>query len=364
MRRFVFLIHPRDVKDVGRRFPGNIVGEKLGMWLLPKRITEWTLPKLKGRCGYTICSRFKVYGRVEGILLAVLLTARQIVTLSPRIVRKRILEAVMFAQDKLHAEVIGLGELISSITEKGKWLTRQPGIKVAITHGDSYAVGVAMEAIERMISLGWINSNSVVGIVGAYGLIGSALSKILCKHFSLILLGRNKVRLTRLAKEIRRINPTAEIFLSVRLADLRKADLVITATSAPDAILRSQFLKFGAVIYDIAQPINVGPELLKQRPDIIRVDGDLVEINGIDLRFEMGPPKGTTFACLVETIIQTLDNEKENHVGDISLDYVGRIRDRAKKYGFFHAPFTCFGEPLPGEEIQKVFIPGAEKVIS
>ena len=271
---------------------------------------------------------------------------------------------MIFAQDKLHAEVIGLGELISSITEKGRWLTRQPEIKVAITHGDSYTVGVAMEAIGRMISLRWINNNSVIGIVGAYGLIGSALSKILCKQFSLILLGRNKVRLTRLGKEIRRINPKAEILLSVRPADLRKADLVITATSAPDAILKSQFLKFGTIVYDIAQPINVGPKLLKQRPDIIRIDGGLVEINGIDLKFEMGPPKGTTFACLVETIIQTLENEKENHVGDISLDYVERIRDRAKKYGFFHAPFTCFGRPLPVEEIQKVFVPEVKKAIS
>ena len=70
----------------------------------------------------------------------------------------------------------------------------------------------------------------------------------------------------------------------------------------------------------------------------------------------MGTPQGTTFSCLAETILQALEDDKESHVGEISLGFVKEVRYRAEKYGFSHAEFTCFGKPIPipNEEKPKI----------
>ena len=343
MRKFAFLIHPRNVKDVGR------VKRLVWTKLLPEKMVERILFRLPP----VVCSRFNVFNKTEGFLVAVPLTARQMLELPLQFVRKRILETALFAQDKLGAELIGLGALISSMTKKGVWLSERAEIKVPITHGDSYAVGITLEAIEKIISL---VGNSVVGIIGAYGLIGSALSRLLHKKsLDLVLIGRNEIKLKRLEKELKKINPQNRPVVSKWIVDINKADIVITTTNAPDVILRPEYLKPNAIIYDIAQPRNVSFQLLKERPDIIYIDGGLANINGINLEFEMGTPQGTTFSCLAETILQALENNRENHVGEISLEFVKEISDQAEKYGFSHAEFTCFGQPILIEEKSKVF---------
>jgi len=344
VKRFVFLIHPRDGKDVGR------VKRLLWTKILPEKIVE----KILFRLPPVICSRFNVFNKTEGFLVAVPLTARQMLGLPLEFVRKRILEAALFAQNKLGAELIGLGALISSMTRKGIWLSKRAEIEVPVTHGDSYAVGVTIEAIEKITSL---VGNSVIGIVGAYGLIGSALARLLHKKsLELVLVGRNEVKLKRLEKELKKINSQNRPVISKWIVDINKADIVITTTNASDAILKPEYLKPNAIIYDIAQPRNVSFQLLKERPDVIYIDGGLANINGINLGFKMGTPQGATFSCLAETILQALEDDKESHVGEISLGFVKEVRYRAEKYGFSHAEFTCFGKPIPipNEEKPKI----------
>ena len=345
MKRFAFLIHPRDIRDVGR------VKKLVWTKILPEKIVEKILLRLPPA---VVCSRFDVFNKREGYLVAVPLTAKQMLELPLQFVRKRILEAALFAQNKLGAELIGLGALISSVTKKGIWLSERAEIKVPITHGDSYAVGITQQGIKKIVELLRIDDPKIA-IVGAYGLISSAIAKLLCKDFSLILVGRNELKLKKLEKEVRKINPQAHLLLSRWIPDVNKAEIVITATNASDSILRPEYLKPNAIIYDIAQPKNVSFQLLKKRPDVIYIDGGLANINGIQLGFEMGTPQGTTFSCVAETILQALEDDKESHVGEISLEFVKEVKNRAEKYGFSHAPFTCFGRAIIIEEKSKVF---------
>jgi len=342
IKKFAFLIHPRDISDVTRRW-------EIARFI-PAQLIEMMFKRLSGRFSFTICSHFKVTKfnkEIEGYILGVTLTAQQMMNLPFKNVRQKILDTILFAQNKLGTEIIGLGSLITSVTEGGKWLIDQPQINLVVTHGDTYGVAVAEEGIEKILNLCNFNPmKTKIAIVGAFGLIGREISKFLAKKgFSLILIEKTEEKVNLIKEKLREINLENKIFLaSTNLKDIFPADLVITTTSHPSALLKSEHLKTGAIIYDIAQPMNVSPELIKERPDIIKIDGAYVDINGIDLRFNMGPPKGTTFACLVETMMMALEGDKNHHVGEIDSSFVEKTKKWAKKYGFCHAPFTSFGK--------------------
>ncbi len=267
------------------------------------------------------------------------------VTLPRRYVQDRILEATLLAQNQLGAELVGLGAYTAPLTDAGRWLVRQDSVKINITHGDSFSTAIAAEGVRKISQqLGLGLRTQKVAIIGAYGLIGSALSKILAQECgAMLLVGRNQIKLERLKNELA---CCGNVSLSTEIASIKDSDIVVTSTSHPGSLLRPEHLKKNAVVYDIAQPINVTEEVCRQRPDIIRIDGCYAKIPSINLGVEMGPPNGATFSCLAETIMQALDNDHSNYVGEIDLANVEKTIKREKKYGFYHAEFTNFSKPI------------------
>lgn len=338
MKKFAFLVHPRGISDMYRPLP----------WLkyVPSGLTDSTIRRLKGRLGFIVWSKFNVFDRASGWIIFISLTGEQIMSLSRNYVQQRMLDAVLYAQNELGVSLVGLGAYTAPITDAGRWLVRQKEVKVNITHGDAYSVAVAVDGVEKLSKkLNKPLSENVLGIVGAYGLIGKCLSRIFAKKCKkLYLIGRNKVKLEMLAQTLPMGN--SEIIQSLFLNDVINCDFIITATSYSKALIQPNQLKKGAVIYDIAQPINVDPSVIEKRPDIIRVDGCYAKIPGIELGIEMGPPKGATFSCLTETIMQALEGDNNNYIGDIKDEHIERTSLWAKKYGFTHADFSNFSGPL------------------
>ncbi|KAF0133360.1 MAG: shikimate/quinate 5-dehydrogenase [Candidatus Saganbacteria bacterium] len=338
-RKFAFLVHPRDMADIKRPLP----------WTknIPDHFINFISERLFGRMGFIHWSRFPVYDKVEGNIIFVSLTGKQMITLPRRYVQNRILDAVLFAQDKLKVDIVGLGAYTAPLTDAGEWLIKQ-NVKVKITHGDSYSVAMAHEGVLISAKHAKLElKNAKATVIGAYGLIGKPLCKLLAKECkALILIGRNILKLKKLKEEIEGSNNNFLITISTKLEDVSACDLIISSTSHPGALLQDFHLKKRAVIYDIAQPINATPEVIAKRPDVTRIDGCFVNIPNIDLKIDMGPPKGTTFSCLGETILQTLENDNSHHVGEIDLAHVETTREWGKKHKIQHADLTCFSQPL------------------
>lgn len=332
--RFGILGHLMKVSDLKENIPISRI--------FPDSIVEWAMKHLSGKRGFWVASRVDVFGHTEGYLMAVLLTARQMMQLPKEVTRKRILDAILFAQNELNVEVIQLGALTTSLTEGGSWITEQKEYKGYVNHGDTFSTAVIKELMDRIAEVkGWDLLQKTVCIAGAYGIIGEALTKLMIgKCEKLILIGRRMEGFDRLKIKHNNISMTTDISAA------READIVITVTSHPGTLLKAYHLKKEAVIIDPAQPPNTSKELIKERPDILRLDGGLVKNMGIELGVNMGTPRGTMFACIAEVIMQALEGEKRNHVGSIDLNHLEKTKKWAKKWGFELAPFSCFGEPI------------------
>ena len=280
------------------------------------------------------------FNETVGHLIALKLPAQKIVSLSRDAIREKILDAALFAQDSLNIELIQLGALTTSVTSGGKWLVEQEKYKGYVNHGDSYTAAVTCQAVEKVLSIfNKDSSDQILAFVGAYGIIGEAVSKILVPNFdNSILIGRRKEKLKELEQKVEgRFETTTEL-------KTRKADIIVTATSHPTALLNSSHLKQNAVIVDVSQPSNLSKSVCKERPDIVRVDGGYVDL---DIGFQIpGMPFGKLFACIVEVIMQAKENDRSNHVGGIDIKHLRKTEEWAKKYGFELKELTNFGKPI------------------
>jgi len=318
----------------------------------PGFLVDVIMKLLHGRAGFTVCSKFnfkRAGEEVEGYIIAVLLNGRQMMSLPIEKVRKRVLDAILYAQNGLKVDVIGLGSLTTSVTDGGEWVIKQPGINLTVTHGDTFTVVIAQQGIEMILhKFKFDPSRDKVAVVGAYGLIGRELCVFLARKGYRLTLVESIPEKIELIKK-RMANEGLEQYISTistNIKTISNADFVITATSHPSYLLEKEDLKTNAVVYDIAQPMNLSRAVAKQRSDIFKIDGDYVDITGIDLKFPMGPPMGSTFACFTETAMIALEGDKRHHVGHIDESFIETTNKWGRKYGFYHAPFTSFGKQI------------------
>ncbi len=337
MKRIGILGHLIQASDLKR-------GSKL-LKVIPDRLLEEVMKNLKGKRGVFFASKFNAFDQVDGYLMAVLLTASQVMNLPREFVQKRIIDALVIAQEKFGIELVQLGALTKSVTGAGQWIVQQGVYKGFVNHGDALTAAITIEAVEKIAKIKEIDlAKASIGIVGAYGTIGEAVSRILVPICDkAILVGRNMEGFKKLKDAV----SSNYCLMTNDLTTVKEADIIITATNHPSALLSSSHLKQGVVIVDVSTPPNVSKTVTNERPDILRIDGGLVSNAGINLGFQIGPPKGAMYACVAEVIMQALENEQKSYVGPVDLDHLEITQKWSKKWGFKLAPFTCFGKIIP-----------------
>ena len=306
---------------------------------------------LPAKKSFVVASHFQIFDKAEGWLVGLTLTPQQMKNLPKEKVQKKILEAVLFSQEKLGAELLMLGALTSPLTSAGRWLTENPKIKLKITNGNTYTAVISIEAVEKAARLANLDLSQIkIAIVGATGVIGEAITKHFNqKEVNLILVGRTQEKLQRLRSSLTGQNYE----LTNDLTKIIQADIVVTATSHPTALIRPELLKENAIVVDVAEPPDVPSNIAETRPDIVCIDGGRVKTKGVDLKMKLGLPKNTSFACMSEVILQALEEEKENHIGSINPKHMKKTQEWAKKWGFELADFTSFNKPVSLVEFKR-----------
>ena len=138
---------------------------------------------------------------------------------------------------------------------------------------------------------------------------------------------------------------------------LPEADVILAATSSPEALIKSDMLKWGALICDMSRPANVSQDVLEKRPDVLVIDGGVVEVpHRPDLGWNFGFEVGSAYACMSETMMLALEKRYENaSIGaDLNLDHLQTMRELAEKQGFRLAGFRNFDRPLDDSVWERV----------
>lgn len=300
--------------------------------------------------GYIASPPFDIMGQATGYLVLMLRSGEEVMR-NPVSAAKLTLEMTRYSAEELDGDVIGLGSLTTSITAGGALVAShiaKNGWKIRATHGDTGSVAAIRDCVDACA----IGIDETVGIVGAYGVIGSAISRILAREGrDLVLMGRKPDKLQAVADAIARDGGRAPQ-LTGDLGAMRDADCVITVTSHTSSLLTPAMVKPGAVVIDPAVPANASNHSAWRDPahaNIVVANASQVRVPGVAVRSAMfgtfDDPDGcaTTYACMGETMMNGVYRDVDHHVGDVDLSFVDEVRRRFAAAGFVHAIPRMFG---------------------
>lgn len=348
MPKFAFILHPADAKDVARKFkltrmmPDSLV-ERIFSFMPPVKASHITGIRSQ-------------YAEAEGWFIACPLTAYLMMNMPQTYVINKIIQAGKLAE-KLGVNILGLGAFTKIVGDAG--ITVAKNLRIPVTTGNSYTVATAVQSAREAARLMGHNlKKSSVVILGATGAIGRICALILAREAgSMTLVAREESKLEEVATKI-----LADTGLSVNVtSDSKKAlqtgDVVVTVTSALDAVIEPEDLRPGAVVCDVARPRDVSKRVAEVRDDVLVIEGGVVEVPGdVDFHFNFGFPPKKAYACMAETMILTLENRLESYTlgRDLQVEKVIEIAAMADKHGFKLAGFRSFGRALPTEEIERI----------
>jgi predicted amino acid dehydrogenase len=198
-----------------------------------------------------------------------------------------------------------------------------------------------------------------IGVVGAAGSVGSTTAKLIARegftNLILIDVERKKHYFSDLSIEIKKLNPQVNIEFSHQIGEIIKCDIIIAATNAPEALIKSNDLKPGAIVVDDAQPSDVHPDVLK-RNDVLVIEAGVTHTPNINSNFNFGlKNRQDNYCCLAEVFILASNEWSEHYViNRATLDLVDEISEMGKQLNFKIAKFQNFNETISDEKLQNV----------
>jgi len=325
---FGFVVHPPTLRYVRKAIPAlRYVPDGLVVSLI-KHQKPYLISRVR-----RISS---VLGReVQGFFVVCPLLPRQMLVLETEFVLERIVGAGRIAE-RLGAGILGLGGYTSIVGDKGYTVASR--LNLAVTSGSAMTAWSAVEAIRRLAQQRGVDpGRSTLAVIGASGSIGSLCTKVLAPSVRKVIVNaRHQDRLERLRDELAKSGATDVLVEMDAHKAVAAADLIITTTSAPDALFSADELRSGSVVADVSVPKNIS-KVEHSRNDVTVVDGGRVKLPGKpEFSVDIGLSRGVVYACMAETMALALEGRLENFsLGDnISPAKVEEIGQIGRKHGF------------------------------
>jgi predicted amino acid dehydrogenase len=363
VNRFAFVIHPLSQEHLKHARPIELLSE-----VAPPLVMD-TLEKAMAFAPPMLYShitgiRSPTGVEAEGWLITVGGTAREIMSHGPEFTYRRLLDAADMAR-RLGAQIMGLGAFTKVVGDAGATVARRAALPV--TTGNSYSASAALWAAHdallrlRLVSRrrGKARAHFKAMVVGATGSIGAACSRLLAKVAAEVMLVSPETgKLLALRDLILRETPDAQLALSARAnRRLGEMDMIVTATSGVGKkVLDIMKVKPGCVITDVARPLDLPPEEIVRRPDVLVIESGEIQLPGDVQMRDIGLPKNVTYACLAETIVLALEGRFESYTVGRSIEWekVREIYKLGLKHGMKLAAISGVNGVFSDADIERV----------
>lgn len=356
VNRFAFVIHPLSV--------GFIHKYRAFRWtrFLPDRLVEWSAANIPPLYVSRITGiQSPTTGqKVEGYLLALGGTPRELMRRDPAFVYRRLIRAARMAE-RLGARIMGLGAFTSVVGDAG--ITVAQKADIPITSGNSLTVAATLETAKQAVvkmgnSLEKAHEGKVM-VIGATGSIGSVCSRLLAQAVpNITLVAPRPEKLIALKRTIEAETPQANVTISTTADDyISEADLIVTTTTALNTrILDITRCKPGAVICDIARPPDITEEENALRPDVLVIEsGEILLPGEPNYGYDIGLPPGVAYACLAETALLAMEGRFEDYTlgRNIEVERVKEMYHLFKKHQLQLSGLRSHGHFLTDEDIAR-----------
>jgi predicted amino acid dehydrogenase len=262
---------------------------------------------------------------------------------------------------------MGLGAFTKVVGDAGVTVAKRAPLP--ITTGNSYsasgALWAAHDAVARLGLVKLEKGKKVKGkamVVGATGAIGAACARLLARTTEeLHLVSPEAAKLLLLEKSILKDSPDVKLVLA-SYADSDESigdmDMIVTATSgAGKKILDIMQVKPGCVITDVARPLDLSPEDVAKRPDVLVIESGEVSLPGdVNMKSIGFEDRHVVYACLAETIVLALEGRFENFTVGRNLEWekVHEIYKLGLKHGMQLAAISGVNGAYSDEDIARI----------
>ena len=358
--RFAFVVHPLSQQYFKNVEAVHAVSSIPGMMTVVEKAMAYAPPFV-----YDHIADIKspTGAEAEGWLISVGGTPKEMLSHDPEFTYTRLLEAAEIGR-KLGAQVMGLGAFTKVVGDAGVTVAKRAPLP--ITTGNSYSASGALWAAHAAVrKLGIVETgaggriNGKAMVVGASGSIGSVCARLLalvCDEVWLV--SPETAKLLNIKHEIEAEHPRATVHVATNPGDaLSEMDLIVTATSAAgNKVLDIMKVKPGCVITDVARPLDMSPEDVAKRPDVLVIESGEIQLPGqVHIR-NIGLPDGVAYACLAETIVLALEGRYETFTVGRNIEWpkVKEIYQLGLKHGMTLATISGVNGVYTDEHFDRV----------
>mgnify|MGYP003600877710 FL=1 len=361
--RFAFVIHPLSQEYLRNVEPLNTIA-KVAPQMLMDGVEKAVAYAPAFKYSHVTGIVSPTGDEAEGWLISVGGTPKQLLAHDPEFTYSRLLQAADMAK-KLGAQIMGLGAFTKVVGDAGVTVAKRAPLP--ITTGNSYSASGALWALHDAIARlglaevdeqGRLRGKSMV--VGATGAIGSVCARLLAMATDeLWMVSPEAAKLLALKADIESQNPRAKIFVAATPDEaLPDMDAIVTATSgAGKRVLDIMQVKPGAVITDVARPLDLSAEDVAKRPDVLVVESGEIKLPGEHIHLgDIGLPPAVAYACLAETIVLALEGRYETFTIGRNIEWpkVKEIYKLGLKHGMELATISGVNGVFTDEDIAAV----------
>lgn len=256
-------------------------------------------------------------------------------------IRRRILEAVLFAQNDLKVDVIGLGALTKdeSITQGGKWIKDQAGVWKPIVHGDTCTAWFVIKSLEEIYAEH--AQGEPIAIIGPTSKIGRAILLYLAPHgYTFKAYTHSHERFLEIQSELP-VEYQANLIHITQLSDAHDCRVWVTGKRKPIAKKLLPFIPKGAAVLNFSVPDPLHPSHLQSRKDICHVDGGLVSTPEMcEMSYMMRLKPSVTYACCGGTMAHAYYGWNTSEVEKVDMKKLEEVGRSCEQMGLCLAPRT------------------------